>query len=149
FINVELLLPVALSDDDAGSNRFRVWNELAVTNDGNGQVVLPVKCRRSICIAERRLVHFLDQISRLLKLNRQKERRRSVDALDVGARLIAGASGDVAYPELKTARVGHAIQKIYVLLLDVEIGIVDGDELRRICSGSHAQRFDLHVAVIQ
>src|SRR6266849_1842900 len=92
-------------------------------------------------------VQTLDQISRVLKLDRRKERRGSVDALDLNTSRVAAASRDAAVPESKAVGIRHSTKEINVLLLHVKIRIVDRNNLRRVRSRSYAQRFDLDVSI--
>src|SRR5205809_1966682 len=48
-------------------------------------------------------VRALDQIASLLEFNREKVSRRGVDALNVGARRLRRAVGDVVSPEVPAA----------------------------------------------
>src|SRR2546426_6174309 len=71
---------------------------------------------RTSCIAVSGLVETFDQVTSLLKFNRQEERRRSVDALQFAAGQVVSTRFDVVGPETNTARVGLAIQKVEIVL---------------------------------
>ncbi len=68
---------------------------------------------------------MLDEISGLLKFDRDKESRRDVSALVVDARRVRDATSDLAGPERKPAGVRLAIEKIYVMLTHKEGRLVD------------------------
>ena len=84
------------------------------------------KSRRTRRVSESCLVRALDQIACLLEFNREKVSRRGVDALNVGARRLRRAVGDVVGPEVPATLIGLAIQKIQVMESDKESGRVDG-----------------------
>ena len=84
------------------------------------------KSRGTKRVSESCLVRALDQIASLLEFNREKVSRRGVEALDVGARRLRRAVGDVVSPEVPAALIRLAIQKIQVMKSDKESGRVDG-----------------------
>src|SRR5207253_6327773 len=91
LIIFQLLLPVPLIDDYAVANFLGVGQKLIEAN----------RYRRVGDVAEGSFVNPIDQIAGVLKLDRKKERRRSIDALDRDASLIAAAAGNVIGPEEK------------------------------------------------
>src|SRR5437667_7432311 len=78
LIIFQLLLPVALAHDDTVANFLGVGQKLTESN----------RYWRARDVAESSFVNSIDEITGLLKLDRQKERCRRVDALDRDARLI-------------------------------------------------------------
>src|SRR5256714_14049354 len=75
LVVVQLLLPVALSDDDAVGYRARLRHEVLAAH-GHGLAGQ---------VAEGRLVYKVDEVARVLELNGEEERARSIDALDLDA----------------------------------------------------------------
>ena len=71
-------------------------------------------------------VETFDQVTGLLKFNRQEERRRGVDALEVAACQVVPTGFDVVGPETNTARVRLAIQKVEIVLPDKETRDIAG-----------------------
>src|SRR6266849_10366119 len=107
----------------------------------------PPKSRRSIWASVGCLIHFFYQIPGRLKFDREIEGGRGVYACDVNAGCVGAALVDVVVPKTEATLIGHAIEKVDVLLLHKEIGVVNRDDLRWIGSRSHAQRLDLHTSI--
>src|SRR5437016_4897982 len=61
-------------------------------------------------------VEAFDQIAGLLEFNRQEERGRGVDALQLTAGCVGSTRFDVVGPETYATRVSLAIQKIEIVL---------------------------------
>src|SRR5216684_1262192 len=107
----------------------------------------PAKSRRSIGASVGCLIHLLYQIPGRLKFDREIEGGRGVYARDVDAGCVGAALVDVVVPETEATLIGHAIEKVDVLLLHKEIGVVNRNNLRWIGSRSHAQRLDLNTSI--
>ncbi len=75
--------------------------------------------RRSGRVTVRGLVHAFDPITRLLEFDRQEKSRRSIDPLRIKAR-VRRAVLNVPGPEIPTALIWLAVQKVQILLLDKE-----------------------------
>src|SRR2546421_10155396 len=89
-------------DDDATTDLLRVAHELAITRHA----------ARTYCVRKCGFVSSVHQKAGVLKLNRQKERRRSIDALHLAALRVAAARFDVVKPKLKAGSVSQAVEKI-------------------------------------
>ena len=64
-------------------------------------------------------------VEAMLKLYREIERRRNVDALSVDARLIRTAQGNLISPEREAACIRLAIEEVAIMLADEELCVVD------------------------
>src|ERR1044072_761987 len=110
----ELLLPIALIDNYALADALRVRQELIEPHEWNSEVVHTAGGRCTGRVAERCFVDFLNQVTCLLKFNRQEERAAYVDAT---YQQISGAAvGRLVRPELEAGGVGLAIEKIEIVL---------------------------------
>src|SRR5882724_3026325 len=76
-------------------------------------------------IAKGGLVKTLNQITRLLKFNRDEERRRNVDPFVVDAGLVVAAGSYLVSPEGQPTRVRSPIQKILIVLPHEKVGAID------------------------
>src|SRR5436190_2009438 len=81
--------------------------------------------RRSIRITISSLVNALDQITGLLKLDREEEGGRDVDSFRLDARLIGAAGSDLIGPEGEARSVGLTIEKIVIVLADKILRVVN------------------------
>ena len=70
-------------------------------------------------------VNSFDQITSLLKLYREKERRRHVNALDLNALSIGATGSDLVSPERQPARVRLPTKEIEIVQLSKESGLID------------------------
>src|SRR5205814_887661 len=72
--------------------------------------------RRSARVAISHFVHALNQITCLLKFNRQEVSCRDVDALQINADLIGTAGSNLIDPKCQTIRVRRSIEKVVIVL---------------------------------
>src|SRR5437870_13013071 len=72
-----------------------------------------------------RLVHPLDQITSLLKFNRQKVSRRNIDPFQANARLIISAGRNLVGPKRQAIRVRQPIEEVIIMLSHEEARLVD------------------------
>src|SRR6266508_2409908 len=105
------------------------------------------KCGSSRGIAVSNFVHALDQVTCLLKLDGKEEGARGVVALAGDAGGVSIARGDLVYPEIETTLVREAAKEVGVLLINKEIGVVDGNW--RVRAGSQAKWLYFDVAVVK
>src|SRR5947207_6780299 len=90
------------------------------------------------------LVSPLDQITGLLKLDREKESGRRVNAFCVNAALIATAAGDPADHEVQTALISGTVEKIQIVLFHKKRRIID-----RIGSAHVAQTTGIRADIVR
>src|SRR6185437_843134 len=83
----------------------------------------------------------------LLKLDGKKKGPRGVVALAGDAVGVTIARLDLVYPEIETTLVREAAQEVCVLLVNEEIGVVDGNW--RVRTRSQAKRLYFDVAVVK
>src|SRR5437588_12544125 len=99
-----------------------------------------IQSRTAHSIAIRRFVKALDQITRLLELNRKKKRRGSIDSLHFGARSIRAALIDIVCPEVETVRIRVATVEVEILLPHKKSGQVERVSRRTIVNNYRAGR---------
>jgi hypothetical protein len=58
----------------------------------------------------------VDVISRLLRLDRQEERRRNIDAFHFHAKRISATTGDLIDPKITARLIRLTVEKVYILL---------------------------------
>jgi len=85
----------------------------------------PAKGRGTAAVAISSLIKALNEISGVLKLDREEECCRDVDALNLCALWLQGAVFNLASPKVESARVRFAIEKVEVVLSDKETGRID------------------------
>src|SRR5438105_9861017 len=83
------------------------------------------KRRRSARVAISHLVYALDQITRLLKFNRQEVSCRDVDPFQLHAGLIGAAGSDLIDPKRQAICIGRSIQEVVIVLADKVRWIID------------------------
>src|SRR5205085_11615304 len=88
---LKLLLPVALTYDDAAPDLLRVAKELAIARQ---------RARAREAVGERGPVEAEDLVARVLELDGEEEGRRDVDALHFAARRVRAATRYLVRPEL-------------------------------------------------
>src|SRR5581483_2386138 len=120
-IRFQSLLPITLIDDYAVADLRRVCKELSARQ----------RHRRILQIPVSRFVGSIDFVTRLLEFDRQEERGRNIDALDLDALRVAATRADLILPESVTIRVGFAIQEIAVLLANIKRRRIDRIRDRR------------------
>ena len=81
-----------------------------------------------------RAVRQIGKVARILELIRQEERRRHIDAVDLRASRIGSALGDRIRPEVPSALVRLAVQKVEIMLTDKEPRVVIRIRRRRTVS---------------
>src|SRR5205823_6239120 len=140
-------LPTRLSDDHTLANRFRVRQKFTEAHHGHRYTVRTAQGRYATALAISCFVKTLNQVPRLLELYRQEIRGGGVDALSIDARRLWRAVIDVARPEVKAALIGHPAQKVNVLIFNKEIGVINGNKLRRVRTRPHTQWFDLYISI--
>src|SRR2546428_8453815 len=91
----------------------------------------PSKRRCAISTAVSGLVHSLDQITRLLKFNREEVRCRDVHSLQVDARLVRTARSYLIGPEGQSGGIRQAIQEVIIMLPYKESCLIDRIRSRR------------------
>ena len=64
------------------------------------------------------LVHAIDEISSLLKFDREKESCRDVNAFHFNAGRVTATRGNLVGPEISAALVGLTVEKVEILLAD-------------------------------
>src|SRR5207253_9549281 len=78
----------------------------------------PAKCRSAAGAAVSCLVEALDQITGLLKFDRQKVSRRDIDPLQFNAGCVTAAGNNFVGPELQARSIRLAVEKIQIVLMD-------------------------------
>src|SRR5205085_9028435 len=113
LVRLQLLLPVALSDDYVPPDPLRVGQELVEPDDGDAQLMRAAEAGGPRRISVGNLVDPLDEIAGLLELDREEEGRRDVDAADrqVGGRRVR-AVRHLASPEGEARRVRLADEEV-------------------------------------
>lgn len=137
FVVFQNGFPSRLEHDYAPADLLRIEQELSQPNYGNGQLVWSANRRITRRVAIGGLVHALDQEAGILKFNRKKESRRNVDALNFDALSIGAAGSYLVGPEIPTALVRLAVQKIMIVLPHEEQRVVS-----RIRAGLRIVRVD-------
>src|SRR5207302_8487169 len=99
LVILQHLLPVGLSDNHTLTNLLRVRQEFGVANNWNRKLMRSAQGGSANRIAVGRLIHPLDQITRLLKFNRKEVSCRDVHSLQVDARLISSARSYLIGPK--------------------------------------------------
>src|SRR2546422_3908773 len=89
------------------------------------------KCRVAGRVSVSSLVHALDQITGLLKFERQKVGSRDINTLRVDALLVCAAGSDLVGPIRQAAGVSLSVQEI-VIVLAYKILRVSNDVGRRL-----------------
>src|SRR5262245_48745884 len=84
-----------------------------------------VESRSPAVIAVSDFIEPLDQIARLLKFDREKERCRDTDALHFNALCVGPAGSNLIGPVIPTSLIGLAVQKIEIVLFYKETWHVD------------------------
>jgi hypothetical protein len=118
-------LPIALIHNYAIGNGALVRQELVKSHDRNRQRVRAIECRGSGSLTERRLVSALDEVSCLLKLNREEEGTRHVVTARRSTIRVRAARLNLVRPERETRCVRIAIKEVSIVLTNEEIGLVN------------------------
>src|SRR6185295_812206 len=105
------------------------------------------ECGSSGAVAVSNFVHALDQIACLLELDGKKEGTRGIVALAGDASGVSIAGLDLVNPEVETTLVREAAKEVSVLLVNEEIGVVDGNW--RVRAGSQTKRLYFDVTVVK
>ena len=87
--------------------------------------IQPERNRGAGQVAVSSFVKLVDQVASLLKLDRQKERRGDIYALDLDALRVGLAGSNFVYPKREAARVRLATEKIAIVLGHKELRIVN------------------------
>src|SRR5438552_12511396 len=103
-------LPIRRCHDHTLSNLLRVGQKFAESHDWHGQLMRPARGGSGTAISVGGFVEALDEVTCLLKFNRQEERGRGVDALQLTACCVGSTRFDIVGPETYATRVSLAIQ---------------------------------------
>ena len=93
-----------------------------------------------------RLVHPLNQITSLLKFNREKVGSRDIDPFQLHAGLIGAAGSDLIDPKRQAICIGRSIQEVVIVLADKVRWIIDDVRGRLACIVDDRYRGDCRSA---
>src|SRR6266508_3096959 len=99
--------------------------------------------RTAAAIGVSRFVNALDEITSLLKFNRQEESSRDIDPLHLNALLIAAARSYLIGPICQPARISLTIQKVQVVLLYKKVRLVN--RITSVCH-THTASCSVHIS---
>src|SRR5207249_4492886 len=124
LIRLQRLLPSRSKDDYSLPDGLRVRQELVQANNRHRQLMRRLKCRTAGGVTVSCLVNSLDQITRLLKFDREEEGAGAVYPMHVDASRVETTVGNVLRPEIEAGTVRHPTKKIQILLARVEWSLI-------------------------